>query len=552
MDLGAQQELTGAEALVKILEEKGVEVLFGYPGGANLPIFDALIGSKVQPVLSRHEQGSIHMAEGYARVKHAPGVVLATSGPGATNLVTGLADALLDSIPIVALTGQIPRENIGTDAFQEVDCFNITMPVTKHNELIRNNSELVLALETAFYLADSGRKGPCLIDFPVDLLAAKFPFDFSEKPNLPGYKPTTKGNIGQVKKAIKAIKNAERPIVLIGGGIVLSRAVPELLEFVRKSQLPVVRTLLGTGVIPVDDPLYIGMIGTHGNQLANDIVQEDADLIIAIGTKLGNRSTVARGMFAQNAKLIHLDIDPAEIGKIQKVDIPIVGDVKETLQMINERIDEKPIREDVKAWKKGKKIEHMLPTHDNAEVLEVVLKSLSQIDQKLHVTTDVGRHQMWANHYCTNPKHLPLITSAGLGTMGFGLPAAIGAWFADRDTTAVNVSGDGSFMMNMQEFLVAVEHQIPLVVMIINDQRLSMIRELQNMKYGERHTVHDLGKSIDYIKFAESMGGTGYEVHHQEMIFPIITKAIASGRPCIIDFDIEKIANSAHLKALGS
>ncbi|MDX2471754.1 MAG: biosynthetic-type acetolactate synthase large subunit [SAR324 cluster bacterium] len=552
MDLGAQQELTGAEALVKILEEKGVEVLFGYPGGANLPIFDALIGSKVQPVLSRHEQGSIHMAEGYARVKHAPGVVLATSGPGATNLVTGLADALLDSIPIVALTGQIPRENIGTDAFQEVDCFNITMPVTKHNELIRNNSELVLALETAFYVANTGRKGPCLIDFPVDLLAAKFPFDFDERPNLPGYKPTTKGNIGQIKKAIKAIKNAERPIVLIGGGIVLSRAIPELLEFVRKSQLPVVRTLLGTGVIPVDDPLYIGMIGTHGNQLANDIVQKEADLIVAIGTKLGNRSTVAKGMFAQNAKLIHLDIDPAEIGKIQKVDIPIVGDVKETLQIINERIDEKPIREDVVAWKKGKKIEHMLPTSDNAEVLEVVLKALSQMDQKLHVTTDVGRHQMWANHYCTNPKHLPLITSAGLGTMGFGLPAAIGAWFADRGTTVVNVSGDGSFMMNMQEFLVAVEHQIPIVVMIINDQRLSMIRELQNMKYGERHTVHDLGKSMDYIKFAESMGGTGYEVHHQEMIFPIINKAIASRKPCIIDFDIAKIANSAHLKALGS
>ena len=543
-------EMTGAQALVKILEDKGVTHIFGYPGGANLPIFDALIDSKIEFILSRHEQGAAHMAEGFARVRNAPGVVLATSGPGATNLVTGLADALLDSLPLVAITGQIPRENIGTDAFQEVDCINITMPVTKHNELVNDEAELVHAFETAFYVANTGRKGPVLLDLPLDVLTARYPHEFGKMPDLPGYNPTVIGNIGQIKKALKLIKRAERPVLLVGGGVLSSDAVAEVLRFARTLNLPVVRTLIGTGIIPIEDPLFIGLIGTHGNQIANKVVQKQADVIFAIGTKLGNRATMRKGIFGKDAQIIHLDIDPAEIGKSVPVDIPIVGDIKETLRDMNRRIEEKPIREGVKAWIKGGKTSHLLAVADHAEVLELVFKALSAYDHPLHVSTDVGRHQMWANHYCTNPKHLPLITSAGLGTMGFGLPAAIGAWFADQEKPSVNLTGDGSFMMNMQEFLVAVEYQIPLVVCVINDQRLSMIRELQNSSYGKRHTAHKLGDHINYVELAKSMGGVGMEVHHRDMIYPILEKALRLGQPCIINFDLEKIANSLHLKAV--
>ncbi len=546
-------ELTGAQALVKVLEEKGVTHIFGYPGGANLPIFDALRQSRqIQFVLARHEQGAAHMAEGFARIKNRPGVVLATSGPGATNLVTGLADALLDSIPLVALTGQIPREFIGTDAFQEVDCLNITMPVTKHNELVHEEAQLVPALEAAFYIADTGRKGPVLVDIPKDVLTNSYPHQFGLPLVLPGYNPTVIGNVGQVKKALKALNKAARPVVLVGGGVVSAGAVPELLEFVRKLKLPVVRTLMGTGVIPVEDPLYIGLVGTHGNQAANRLVQKDADVIFAIGTKLGNRATMRTQLFSRNATLIHLDIDPAEISKVIPAQIPIVGSIKETLRDMLRRIQEKPIRQNQIPWIIGKKSSHLLATQDQAEVLELVIKALSAIDRPLHVSTDVGRHQMWANHYCTNPKHLPLLTSGGLGTMGFGLPAAIGAWFAQPDRSAVNLTGDGSFMMNMQEFAVAVEYQIPLVVCVFNDGRLSMIRELQNAQYGKRHIAHDLGPRIDYMGFAKAMGGTGYRVLHEDNIGPMLLKALNGGRPCIIDFDLEKIAHSGHLHAVAN
>ena len=538
------RNITGAQALIRFLESQDVDVIFGYPGGANLPIYDELRESGITQILTRHEQGAVHMADGFARVAGKPGVCLATSGPGATNLVTGLANAMLDSVPLVALTGQIPRSHIGTDAFQEVDCINITMPVTKHNELVFKEKDLVPALQTAFRVANSGRKGPVLLDIPKDVLLQKYPHVFDDEIHLPGYRPTVKGDVGQIKRVLKMLQRAERPVVLLGGGIVLARAVPELLQFVRQTRIPVVRTLMGTGVIPEKDPLFVGMIGTHGNTKANRVVQKEADVIFAVGTRLGDRSTMKDPLFARNAKMIHLDIDPAEIGKNVAVDVPIVGDIKEVLADMNRRIAEKPWALE-KPWITVEKRNTLLSTRDAATLLEVIFGELSAIDRKLHISTDVGRHQVWANHYCTNPKHLPLITSGGLGTMGFGTPAAIGAWYADPQTPVVSLSGDGSFMMTMQEFTVAVEHRIPLTVIILNDYRLGMIRELQTSSYDSRYTAHDFPKNIHFAKIAEAMQGVGVRVTQKSEIGPAIQKAVDSGVPTIIDFDLEKIAKSS-------
>lgn len=540
------EEITGAAALVKVLKMNNVDTIFGYPGGANLPIYDELLKSGINHVLARHEQGAIHMAEGYARVQNRPGVCLATSGPGATNLVTGLANALLDSAPIVAITGQIPSNQIGTDAFQEVDCINITMPVTKHNELVLNEKDLVGAMKSAFHIADTGRKGPVLLDFPKDVLSNKYPHDLTSEVTLPGYNPTVKGNVGQIKRALKVLKNAKNPVILFGGGIHLSNAIDEFLKFVKKVKMPVARTLMGTGIVSEDDPLFIGMIGTHGNTIANRVVNKQADVVFAIGTRLGNRAVMKTQLFAKNAKLIHLDIDPAEIGKTIPIDIPIVGDIKEVLTDINQRLDDKDLGFE-KSWLENVDKRNLLSTRDAAPVLETIYKELSNIDQKIHISTDVGRHQMWANHFCTNPKHLPLITSGGLGTMGFGLPAAIGAWFADPDNPVVCLSGDGSFMMTMQEFIVAVEQKIPLTVIVLNDYRLGMIRELQTMSYGGRYTTHNFSESVSFSKFAEAMGGIGFNVKSKEKIGVTIKQAVQSRKPTIIDFDLENISKSSHL-----
>ena len=543
----SETQMTGAKALIKVLEAKGVDTIFGYPGGANLPIYDELRDSEILHVLARHEQGAVHMAEGYARVANRAGVCLATSGPGATNIVTGLADALLDSVPLVAITGQIPRAMIGTDAFQEVDCLNITMPVTKHNELVANEADVVPSLEAAFYIANSGRKGPVLLDYPSDVLLAEYPHSFDHEINLPGYKPTTVGNVGQVKKALKILAKAERPLIVFGGGVVLSRAEQELINFAHITNIPCVRTLMGTGVFDDTDPLMIGMIGTHGNSIANKAVQREADAIMVIGSKLGNRSIVKAELFGKNATVIHLDIDPAEIGKWIEIDIPIVGDIKTTLQAILQRVEKKPLGHMTPWLTSESRTTTMLPKTDWATVMEVVFKELSLIDRKLHVSTDVGRHQLWANHHCTNPKHLPLITSGGLGTMGFGVPAAIGAWFADKETPVVSLSGDGSFMMTMQEFLVAVEHNVPLTVCILNDSRLGMIRELQSARYGKRFITHQFPKTTNFAMIAEAFGGVGVDVHHKEQIGSALNKAINSGNQTIISFDLERIEATSHL-----
>jgi acetolactate synthase-1/2/3 large subunit len=546
--LPAQLKMTGADALVKVLGMMGVDTIFGYPGGANLPIYDALLKSDITHILTRHEQGAVHMAEGYARSSGKPGVCLATSGPGATNIVTGLANAYLDSTPLIAITCQISRNMIGSDAFQEVDCVTITMPVTKHNGLVYNEKDIVNSLKEAFFIANTGRKGPVLLDFPSDILLNKYPHKFDQEINLPGYNPTVEGNIGQIKKALKALYKAERPVILFGGGVVLAKAEKELNELIHTAKIPVIRTLMGTGVVSDDDPLYMGLIGTHGNSIANKIVQREADAIMAVGTRLGDRSVIKNRLFAQNAKTIHIDIDPAEIGKNVEIDIPIVGDIKAILQTMLQKIAKKPFRHQ-QPWTDMSKRRRttMLPEKDEASIMGIIFNELSLIDIPLNISTDVGRHQMWANHYCTNPKHLPLITSGGLGTMGFGLPAAIGAWFGDQDKSVVCLSGDGSFMMTLQEFSVAVEHKIPLTVIILNDYRLGMIKELQDSKYGSRHTTHDLRTSTSFTKLAEAMGGVGYSVRYVDQIKPILEKAINRQLPTLIDFELEKLSGSIHL-----
>ncbi|MBL0691150.1 MAG: biosynthetic-type acetolactate synthase large subunit [SAR324 cluster bacterium] len=536
------QEINGAEAIIKVLEDLGVRIIFGYPGGANLPIYDALAKStQIKHILARHEQGAAFMAGGYARVKGVPGVCLATSGPGVTNLITGLADAYLDSVPILALTGQISRDFVGTDAFQEVDTFNMTIPITKHNELIYNEKELVPAIRSAFFIASSGRYGPTLVDIPRDIQEKKAHYDLSETRENKGYQPTLVPHIGQIKRCFRALRKAERPLIIAGGGVVLARANQKLLAFVEKTGVPVVRTLMGKSAMPEDHDLFLGMLGTHGNADANRAVVQ-SDMVLAIGTRFGDRSTMQKkSYFLKDKVVVHIDIDPAEISKTVAVDIPMVGDINEALNLLLKGLVERAEFPKQK-WFKRKTNDNILGKWEEAEIIGLAVSEISKIDQELHLSTDVGRHQMWATHFCNNSKHWPLLTSGGLGTMGFGLPAAIGAWFADPTKPAINITGDGSFYMNMQEFVVAVEYDVPLTVFIVNDQKLGMIRELQKTKYGGRYFGHNFKHTIDFVGLARAMGGQGYKINHKFEILPTLLKAIKSKKPCIIDFDLHRVA----------
>lgn len=535
-------EISGAEAVVKVLEELKVKVIFGYPGGANLPLYDALYHStSIQHILARHEQGAGLMANGYGRILNAPGVCLATSGPGVTNLVTALADAYLDSVPMVALTGQIASGFIGTDAFQEVDTFNLTLPITKHNELVFSAEDIVPALRNAFLIANTGRKGPVLVDIPRDLQEHKAHYDLKAEKALPGYSPTDHAHIGQIKRAVRALKKAERPLFLLGGGVLQAQAQQVVLALAERLKVPVVRTLMGKTAFPETHPLYLGMIGTHGNVDANKAIAK-ADLIMVIGSRLGDRSTFfKKDQFAHHAKIIHLDIDPAEIGKTVRADIPIVGDIQTTLERFLAEIS--PEQTATTPWMQSKTTSNVLWKGDDGGTIGSILQELSKLDSKLHITTDVGRHQMWATHFCTNPKHWPILTSGGLGTMGFGLPAAIGAWFADPKTPVVNISGDGSFYMNLQEFAIAVEHQIPLIVFIINDSRLGMIKEIQEGRYGGRAIAHNF-PATNFVGLAEAFGGKGYKLTKLEQVLPTLKKAIGEKTPTLIDVDLPAVAKS--------
>ena len=528
------------QALIKVLEELDTEYIFGYPGGANLPIYDALYSSKkIKHILAMHEQGAALMADGYARIKKKVGVCLATSGPGVTNLVTGLANSYLDSVPIVAITGQIPMSFIGTDAFQEVDAINISLSVTKHNELVTCAKEIPSIVREAFIIANSGRKGPVLLDFPKDILTEDISYN-KKKRMLPGYQPNYDSHVGQIKRCLKTLQKAKKPLILVGGGVERAGAIDLVAKFSNNTNIPCVRTLMGKNSIHEDHPLFLGMIGTHGTVAGNKIISQ-ADVILALGTRFSDRSTLMKKeRFAKQAKIIHIDIDPAEIGKVVPVDIPIVGDVYSFLQSIINIHKKKNWQKET--WSQKKEAKNILPKEDCANLIGIILEKISKIPQKLHITTDVGRHQLWAIHQCQNPNHLPLLTSGGLGAMGYGLPAAIGAWFASPKIPVVNISGDGSFFMNSQEFLVAVEYNIPLVVIIINDAKLTMIKELQTRAYQKRYISYDLPtRKVDFVGLAESMGGVGYKISKIKEVEPLFKKALLLKKPIIIDCCMEEI-----------
>ncbi len=533
--------VTGAKALVKALEAQGVEVVFGYPGGANLPIYDELGHSSIRHVLVRHEQGAAHMADGYARSTGRTGVCLATSGPGATNLVTGLANAFMDSSPLVAITGQVPRTMIGNDAFQEVDITGITIPITKHNYLVQEPHELPHVVEEAFYLAGSGRRGPVLIDVPRDVQQEEFSPHQAKFPQLEGYKPTMEGHPGQIKRAAALLKGAQRPLIVAGGGVYQADAVQVLRLLAEKIHSPVTHTLMGKASFPNSHPLCLGLLGYHGLVAANTAISE-ADVILAVGTRLGDRSTGPLDTFARQARIIHIDIDPAEISKNVPIFLPIVGDAKGILSQLAEllpaatheawlsRLAEVAAAHPLKAKLKGVGIPN-------------VLRLLRGLVSDPLIVTDVGRHQIFTAHYFPVDTERSFVSSGGLGTMGFGLPAAIGAKVGNPGRTVIAVCGDGSFLMTCQELAAAVDENIPVVALVMNDYCLGMVKQLQDSFYGKRHEACRFGRNVDFARLAESMGAFGARVTAEEGIEPALREALACGRPAVVEFVLEEPAN---------
>ncbi len=536
---------TGARSLVRALEKMGVEVIFGYPGGANLPIYGALQGSSIKHILARHEQGAAHMADGYARVTGKVGVCLATSGPGATNLVTGIATAYMDSSPILAITGQVPSTMIGNDAFQEVDITGITIPITKHNYLIQGAEEIGPVVEEAFFLADSGRKGPVLIDIPKDILSAEFNIADEKKYVLEGYNPTVKGHPGQIKKAAALIKDSKQPVIIAGGGVFHSDAFEDIQKFVDKSGIPLVHSLMGKSSLDTDHQLNYGMYGYHGKVAANTAIVK-ADLIIAIGTRFGDRSTGPLATYAKDAKIIHIDIDPAEISKNVSVFLPIVGNARDILPKLLELVSFKDIPDWLNMLNETAK-EHPLRTGGEKLSVPGALGVVKKVVKDPIIVTDVGRHQMFAALYSDVKAGRTFLTSGGLGTMGFGLPAAVGAKVGaqslNKNRPVVLISGDGGFTMTCQEIVTAVEENLPLILVVLNDSSLGMIAQLQDEFYDGSFNISKLGDFVQFDKLAMSMGAVGYRTETLEEFEKAVTDAAGSGKTCVIDCIIKEDAH---------
>ena len=542
--------MTGAQAIIASLEAEGVDTIFGYPGGQAIKIYDALYDSKqIHHVLARHEQGATHMADGYARATGKVGVVLVTSGPGATNTVTGIATAYMDSIPMVVITGQVTRGVIGTDSFQESDIVGITMPVVKHSFLLQSTDDLTRTFREAFYIASTGRPGPVLIDIPSDLSGAEMVFHYPDSVNLPSYKPTYRGNARQVKQAAELIEKAERPLIYAGGGIVTSHACAELTELAERMQIPVVTTLMGKGAMRCSNPLNLGPVGMHGSKYANMAVTE-CDLLIAIGARFSDRVTGKVSEFAPHAKVIHIDIDPAEIGKIINPVVPIVGDAKVVLAAINERLakaDAQPIDrtwvDNVFSWRERWPFYTSdFSDYPNAIAPEVVLHKLSQkLDPEASiVTTEVGQHQMWAHQNIHREHARTFISSGGLGTMGFGFPAAIGAKIGCPESEVVCVAGDGSFQMNSQEMATAKINDVPVKVLIIDNRALGMVHQWQSLFYNKRYSFTELADNPDFVKLADAYGWRARRVEKPEDVDAALDEMLASKEPYLLDVMIPR------------
>ena len=546
-------KLTGSKILLECLLQEDVDTIFGYPGGTVINIYDDLMDSPIKHVLTRHEQAAVHAADGYARATGKVGVAIATSGPGATNTITGIATAYMDSIPMVVITGQVPTPLIGNDAFQEADVIGLTRPITKHNYLVRDIKDLAMTVKKAFYIARTGRPGPVVIDLPKDVQIAAAKFEYPDSVELRGYKPTFSGNMRMIDKAAKMILSAKKPVLYVGGGASLTDAHGELLELAEMLQVPVTTTLMGMASFPTQHDLSLGMLGMHGTYYANMAVT-NSDLLIALGARFDDRVTGKIATFAPHAKVIHVDIDPTSIKKNVRVDLPIVGDLRDVLKKLNKKLAEqkdevelmhdalKPWHDEIAGWRKDHPMTYKASrTEIKPQFVVEKLRELSNDDAI--VTTEVGQHQMWTAQFFDFTQPRTFLSSGGLGTMGYGLPAALGAQAAFPDRQVIDISGDGSFQMNSQELATLVQYRLPVKIVILNNNFLGMVRQWQQLFFDKRYSQTCMELPIDFVKLAEAYGATGLRATEPGQVEDVIRQAFDTPGPVIMEFKISREEN---------